>query len=74
MEAVAQVAADRGIPRAQVALAWVMQSQAVTAPIVGASKSVHIDDAIAASSIRLTADEVATLQAPYVPHDISGFK
>ncbi len=73
VEAVAKVAADRGIPRAQVALAWVMQSKAVTAPIVGASKTAHIDDAIAALSVRLTADEIATLEAPYIPHDISGF-
>jgi len=74
VEAVAQVAAARGVPRAQVALAWVRRSQAVTAPIVGATKMQHLDDAIGALSITLTDDEVATLEAPYVPHDISGFK
>ena len=74
VDAVAQVAAARGVPRAQVALAWVMRSQAVTAPIVGATKIQHLDDAVAALSIRLTADEVAALEAPYVPHAISGFK
>ncbi|MEO8938772.1 MAG: aldo/keto reductase [Burkholderiaceae bacterium] len=73
VEAVARVAADRGIPRAQVALAWVMQSMSVTAPIVGASKTAHIDDAISALTISLTADEIATLEASYIPHDISGF-
>lgn len=74
VEAVAQVAAARGVPRAQVALAWVRRSQAVTAPIVGATKMQHLDDAIGALSITLTDDEVATLEAPYVPHDVSGFK
>ena len=74
VEAVAKVAADRGLPRAQVALAWVMRSQAVTAPIVGASKMEHLDDAIAALSVALTDEEIATLEAPYIPHAISGYK
>jgi aryl-alcohol dehydrogenase-like predicted oxidoreductase len=74
VEAVGKVAAARGVSRAQVALAWVMQAKAVTAPIVGASKMAHLDDAIAALSIKLTSDEVAALQAPYVPHAIAGFK
>jgi aryl-alcohol dehydrogenase-like predicted oxidoreductase len=74
VEAVGQVADARGVTRAQVALAWVMRSQAVTAPIVGASKAVHLDDAIAALSLKLTDDEVKTLEAPYVPHAISGFR
>jgi aryl-alcohol dehydrogenase-like predicted oxidoreductase len=72
--AVGQVAAARGVSRAQVALAWVMRAQAVTAPIVGASKMAHLDDAIAALSLKLTADEIAILEAPYVPHPIAGFK
>ena len=74
VEAVGKVAAERGVPRAQVALAWVMRSQAVTAPIVGASKAAHLDDAIAALSLTLSADEIATLESPYVPHDVSGFQ
>ena len=62
------------MPRAQVALAWVMRSQAVTAPIVGASKAAHLDDAIAALSIELAADEIETLESSDVPHEISGFQ
>jgi aryl-alcohol dehydrogenase-like predicted oxidoreductase len=74
VDAVGKVAEARGVPRAQVALAWVMRSQAVTAPIVGASKAMHLDDAIAALSLKLTADEIDALEAPYVPHDIAGFR
>jgi len=74
VDAVAKVAAARGVPRAQVALAWVMQATAVTAPIVGASKAEHLDDAVAALSLKLTRDEIAALEQPYVPHAIAGFK
>jgi 1-deoxyxylulose-5-phosphate synthase len=70
---VAEVAEQRGVPRAQVALAWLVQQPAVTAPIVGATKLSHIDDAVAALSVELTAEEIAVLEAPYVPHDIAGF-
>jgi aryl-alcohol dehydrogenase-like predicted oxidoreductase len=74
IEAVAKVAAARGIPRAQVALAWVVGKTGVSAPIVGASKPHHLDDAIAALDVKLTADELASLEAPYVPHDVVGFQ
>ncbi|WP_028605924.1 aldo/keto reductase [Ottowia thiooxydans] len=67
-QAVAEVAAARGVPRAQVALSWVMHKSPVTAPIVGASKTAHLDDAVAALSLKLTVDEVAKLEAPYVFH------
>jgi 1-deoxyxylulose-5-phosphate synthase len=73
VDAVAQVAAVRGVPRAQVALAWVASRPGVTAPIVGASKPGHLQDAVAALSIRLTPEEVATLEAPYIPHAVAGF-
>jgi 1-deoxyxylulose-5-phosphate synthase len=73
VERVAEVAAKRGVPRAQVALAWVAQKSAVTAPIVGASKPHHLDDAIAALSLRLTDEEILLLESPYVPHPIVGF-
>ncbi len=74
VEAVAKVAKARGIPRAQVALAWVLQKPGITAPIVGASKMSHLDDAVAALSVRLTAEEIATMEAAYVPHAVVGFK
>jgi aryl-alcohol dehydrogenase-like predicted oxidoreductase len=74
VDAVAAVAAARGVPRAQVALAWVAQKSPVTAPIVGAGKATHLDDAVAALSLGLTDAEIATLEAPYIPHAVSGFE
>ncbi len=60
-------------PRAQVALAWVLQKKAVTSPIVGASKAEHLKDAVTALSLKLTAEEItAALQRPYVTRDASG--
>ncbi|TSD88397.1 aldo/keto reductase [Mycobacterium sp. KBS0706] len=73
VEAVAAVATARGVPRAQVALAWVLQQPGITAPIVGATKVQHLDDAVAALSLQLTAEEIAALEAPYVPHRVAGF-
>ncbi len=72
VDAVAQVAAGRGVPRAQVALAWVLQKPGITAPIVGATKLEQLDDAVAAMSLALTAEEIAALEAPYVPHAVAG--
>jgi aryl-alcohol dehydrogenase-like predicted oxidoreductase len=74
VEAVAKVAKARGIPRAQVALAWVLAKPGITAPIVGASKMGHLDDAVAALAVKLTAEEIATLEGAYVPHAVVGFK
>ncbi|GAB2892126.1 aldo/keto reductase [Paraburkholderia jirisanensis] len=74
VEAVATVAKARGVPRAQVALAWVAQKPGVTAPIIGASKPHHLTDAVAALSLKLTHEEIAALEAPYVPHEVVGFK
>lgn len=73
VEAVALVAEARGVPRAQVALAWVAQKSEVTAPIIGASKPHHLDDAVAALELRLSESEIAELEAPYVPHSVVGF-
>jgi len=70
---VAEVAAQRGMPRAQVALAWLLQKPFITAPIVGASKLHHLDDAVAALSLKLTPEEIAALEEPYVPHSVVGF-
>ena len=74
VEAVANVAAERGVPRAQIALAWVLMQPAVSAPIVGASNSAHLEDAVAALEVVLTDEEVDRLEAPYVPHTIVGFE
>ena len=68
-----QVAEQRGIPRAQLALAWMLSKPAVTAPIVGATKPHHLEDAVAALSIRLTPEEIAALEQPYTPHPVLGF-
>ncbi len=73
VEAVAAVADARGVPRAQVALAWVLHHPAVSAPIVGASKPGHLADAVAAVDLHLTEEEVAQLEAPYTPHEVAGF-
>ncbi|HAF23744.1 MAG TPA: alcohol dehydrogenase [Blastocatellia bacterium] len=73
VDRVAEVAAKRGVPSAQVALAWVAQKPFVTAPIVGASKPHHLDDAIAALSLNLTPEEISSLEELYVPHPVVGF-
>jgi len=68
----AEVAAERGVPSAQVALAWLLQRPGVTAPIVGATKQGHLGDALAAEELVLTEDEVRRLEEPYVPHPVLG--
>ena len=73
VERVAAIAAARGVPMAQVALAWVLAKPEVSAPIVGATKPEHLVDAIAAVDLGLTEDERAQLEAPYVPHGVVGF-
>lgn len=73
IDAVGTVAAQRGLPRAQVALAWVLARPGVAAPIVGASKPHHLADAVAALSITLTDDENRQLEEHYVPHAVAGF-
>ncbi|HEX6323329.1 MAG TPA: aldo/keto reductase [Vicinamibacterales bacterium] len=72
VDAVAALASARGLPRAQVALAWLLHKPAVTAPIVGASKPGHLDDAVAALSVKLSPEEIAALEAPYIPHPVAG--
>jgi aryl-alcohol dehydrogenase-like predicted oxidoreductase len=72
VEQVGLIAANRRIPRAQVALAWLLEQPGVTAPIVGATKMHHLEDAVASVSVQLTPEEVATLQASYVPHAVAG--
>jgi 1-deoxyxylulose-5-phosphate synthase len=72
VRAVADVAKARGLPPAQVALAWMLQREVVTAPIVGATKPGHVEDAVAALGVELGEDEVAALEAPYVPHPVLG--
>lgn len=72
VDAVVAVAAERGVSAAKIALAWVLGRDGVTAPIVGATKLAHIDDAIAAIDLRLTDEEIERLQAPYRPHPVLG--
>jgi len=68
----AEVAAERGVPTAQVALAWLLHRPGVTAPIVGATKLQHLEDALAAEELSLSGDEIARLEEPYVAHAIAG--
>jgi len=74
VERLTQVAAARGVPRAQVALAWLLAKPVITAPIVGATKLQHLDDALAAVTLKLSAQEITLLEGPYVPHAIAGFQ
>ena len=73
VERVGTVAEKRGVPRAQVALAWLLQSPGVTAPIVGATKPHHLEDAVAALTVALSPEEKTFLEQPYVPHPVLGF-
>jgi len=66
------VGAERGTPAAQIALAWLLHKPGVTAPIVGATKLAHLEDALAAAELSLSADEVARLEEPYRPHPVLG--
>jgi aryl-alcohol dehydrogenase-like predicted oxidoreductase len=67
------IAEQRGVPRAQLALAWLLNKPIVTSPIVGATKPHHLQDAVAALSLHLTPEEVASLEEPYIPHAVLGF-
>ena len=72
VDRVGEVAGERGVANAQVALAWLLSRPAVTAPIVGATKVDHVEDALAAEALELTPEEIARLEEPYVPHALSG--
>jgi 1-deoxyxylulose-5-phosphate synthase len=74
VERVTEIAQKRGVPNAQVALAWLLQRKGVTAPIVGASKLHHLEDAIAATSLKLDEAEIKALSEPYVPHRVLGHR
>ena len=74
VETLAEVARRRDLPRAQVALAWLLHKPVVTAPIVGASKPQHLEDAVAALTLDLSAEDIAALEEPYVPHAVAGFQ
>jgi aryl-alcohol dehydrogenase-like predicted oxidoreductase len=73
VERVGQLSERRGVPRAQIALAWLLSKPAITAPIVGATQLNHLSDAAAALSLRLSSEEIAALEEPYVPHPVLGF-
>jgi 1-deoxyxylulose-5-phosphate synthase len=71
---VGEVAKARGVARAQIALAWLLAKPVITAPIVGATKLHHLDDAIAAVDVKLSTEEIAALEEPYIPHAVVGFE
>ena len=73
VDSVGQVAEAHSIPRAQVALAWLLHQSAVTAPIVGATKPHHLEDAVKAVDIELTAEDIALLDSAYTPRAVAGF-
>ena len=71
---VTEIAEQKGVPNAQVALAWMLTKPAITAPIIGASKPGHLEDAVAALSLKLTAEEITKLEELYQPHPVLGFQ
>ena len=73
VERVAEIALERNVPPAQIALAWVLHQSVITAPIIGATKTAHLDDAVAALSLKLSADEIHRLEAPFGAHAVVGF-
>jgi aryl-alcohol dehydrogenase-like predicted oxidoreductase len=70
---VAEVAKARGVSRAQIALAWLLHKPVITAPIVGATKLEHLDDALGSLEVKLSPEEIAALEEPYAPHPVAGF-
>src|ERR1700716_4247258 len=73
IDRVAEIANARGVPRAQVALAWLLAKPVITAPIVGATKLQQLDDALASVNVKLSPDEITSLEEPYIPHAVVGF-
>jgi len=73
IQRVSDLAEKRGLPMAQVALAWMLSKPGITAPIIGATKPHHLEDAVAALSVQLTSDEIRLLEEAYQPHPIIGF-
>jgi 1-deoxyxylulose-5-phosphate synthase len=73
VDRVGEIANEQAIPRAQVALAWMLSKPVITAPIVGATKPNHLEDAVAAVDVQLSDDEITRLEEPYVPHPVAGF-
>ncbi|MCX5495554.1 aldo/keto reductase [Kaistia dalseonensis] len=73
VEKLREVSGKKDLPPAQVALAWLLQKPAIASPVIGATKLQHLDDAVAALSVKLSADEIAALEEPYIPHAIAGF-
>ncbi len=73
VEQVAAIAMDRGVARAQIGLAWMLSKPVITAPIIGATRMAHLDDAVAAVDLTLSADEIGLLEEPYTPHSVAGF-
>ena len=73
-ERVASIAQERGVSRAQIALAWLLSKPVVSAPIIGASRHEHLEDAVAAVDLELTPEEIAELETAYVPHHVTGFE
>ncbi len=69
-ERVGEIAANRGISRAQIALAWLLQKEEVTAPILGSTKTSHLEDAVSALSVKLTSEEITRLEELYIPHPL----
>src|SRR5262249_53912219 len=73
VDRVGEVASARGVPRAQIALTWLLGKPTVTAPVIGATRPQHLEDAVAALGVKLAPEETTRLEEPYVPHPVLGF-
>ena len=73
VERVQEISGKRNVPMSQIGLAWLLQKPVVTAPIIGATKMSHLEDAVAALSLKLSDDEIKSLEEPYVPHAVAGW-
>ena len=72
VDKVEALAKNKGLPQSQIALAWMLSKPVITSPIIGATKPNHLEDAVAALNVKLTADEIKELEGPYVPHAVAG--
>jgi len=73
IQSVSEIAEARGLPMAQVALAWMLSKPGITAPIIGATKPHHLEDAVAALSVQLTPEEIQRMEAAYLPHPVTSY-
>jgi aryl-alcohol dehydrogenase-like predicted oxidoreductase len=73
IQRVSELAEARGVPMAQISLAWMLSKPVITAPVIGATKPHHLEDAVAALSLKLTPEEISHMEEPYLPHPVTSY-